>query len=246
MRLVRNALQVARAAHVGRAAALRPLAIAFIAGAALASACAIGTTEDVGPPPLPTEDASTGRDVYVLPPSDAGTQSETGPSGLDDAGACTRKVVINELKTGGPGANDEFVELYNASACAVPLGGWRLLYRSKTNGLRPGPLVSFAIGDSIPPKTALLFAPAGAPGKKDGELAPGMAASDGQVGLLDDMDTLVDGVGYGTAVGDYVEQTAVASPPAGGSVGRVADGVDSDDNRADFKTFTSATPGVAN
>src|SRR5688500_5789710 len=48
------------------------------------------------------------------------------------------QVVINEVYGGGNNAGasfrNDFVELYNASAAAVPIGGWKIEYFSATGG----------------------------------------------------------------------------------------------------------------
>jgi hypothetical protein len=74
-----------------------------------------------------------------------------------------------------------------------------------------------------------------------------MQATSGQIALFDDTNTKIDGVGYGTITGgSYREGTAAPSPPANGSIGRKVDGVDTDNNQADFKTFTTHSAGAAN
>ena len=125
------------------------------------------------------------RDVVVIP-DDSSSGKDTGPKPVDDSGACVQKVVINELKTDGPGANDEFVELYNPSTCAVPLGNWAIKYESAGGG--------------------------------------------------------AGGAGYTFPAGDYREKQTAPSPVSGKSIGRSSDGVDTDDNRADFKAFTTPNP----
>jgi hypothetical protein len=67
------------------------------------------------------------------------------------------------------------------------------------------------------------------------------------VKLLDVSDQVVDAVGYGTFAGTSVfegEGTAAPSSTSGRSIGRT-NGVDTDDNSADFLTFYP-TPGIPN
>ena len=93
-------------------------------------ACATGTEGgiDVGEGGLVEEAAA--RDVNVVPLKDGGLEEDTGVAPEEDSGGgCTQKVVINELKTGGPGANDELAarpgqpplasKLLCATACAT-------------------------------------------------------------------------------------------------------------------------------
>jgi hypothetical protein len=74
-----------------------------------------------------------------------------------------------------------------------------------------------------------------------------MAGTDGEVGLLDDTGKIVDAVAYGTVTATtYKEGTAAPSPPSGGSIGRSPSGVDTDNNKTDFKTYTTPSPAIAN
>ena len=53
-------------------------------------------------------------------------------------------MVISELAAAGPnGVGDEFVELYNGGPTAVPLGGWKIQYRSASG-------TSYQVIDTIP------------------------------------------------------------------------------------------------
>jgi hypothetical protein len=54
------------------------------------------------------------------------------------------QLVISELAAAGPGgADDEFVELYNPWAAPVPIGGWRLQYRSQAGA-------AYGLVDNVP------------------------------------------------------------------------------------------------
>lgn len=191
-----------------------------------------------------------------LPTSDSGGGSSgTNPDPNDDGGTdpgCTGKVVINELMTTGPqGANDEFVELYNPNSCAISLAGWRLAYKPTAGtGGPPADLGSvyytFAAGDSIAAGAFFVLGTASFVGSKDATMKNGMSADGGQVGLVDDTDTLVDALGWGGATGPYVEGTAAPKAPTNGSVGRKSDGLDTDNNASDCKAFNKPTPGAAN
>lgn len=187
------------------------------------------------------EDGGT-RDVTVLPTGDAGGGVDTGTVPGDDAstGGCTEKVVINELKSDG----DELVELFNPNSCAVPLGNWELKYASAGGGSGPAGY-KFGAGDSIGANGYFVVATGSI--AKDATLTGGFAADNGQVGLLDDSGKLVDAVAYGAVTaGPYREAQSAPKPPANGSIGRNASGADTDDNRSDFKTLASPSPGAAN
>ena len=219
--------------------------IVFAATAAITTlvvvACAKGTdtSEDFGEGGV-EQDAS--RDVNVLPnPKDSTPAEDTGTTQGGDSGSCSQKVVINEVKTAGASANDEMIELYNPSTCAVPLGNWELKYQSASGGTGLAGH-KFAVGDSIPPKGFLVLTPGGST-----DWTAGMASGDGQLGLLDDTAKLVDGVAYGTVTGgSYKEGTAAPAPPVSGSIGRSPNGVDTGNNKTDFKTYTTPSPAIAN
>ncbi|MEA2750042.1 MAG: hypothetical protein QOI41_4185 [Myxococcales bacterium] len=183
---------------------------------------------DVNVIPVPKDSSTMGQDGTVLPPDDSG-------------GTCTMKVVINEVKTDGTTANDEMVELYNPSACAVPLGSWEIKYESASGGTG-GAGHKFLTGDSIDAKGYLVLTPGGST-----NWTAGMAKTDGQLGLLDDKGALVDGVGWGTITGgSYKESTAATAPASGGSIGRSPNGSDTGNNKIDFKTYPAPSPGAPN
>jgi hypothetical protein len=222
--------------------------IAFAASVAIATflvACAKGTdnaTLDEGG--LVEEDA--GRDVNVLPvQTDSSTANPDGsvlPPGDSSTGGCTMKVVINELVSNGAGgANDEMIELYNPSSCAVDLGSWELKYESSGGGVGAAGH-KFLVGDSIPSLGYLTLTPGGST-----PWTPGMAAASGQVGLLDDKAKVIDAVAYGSVtMGDYREGTSAAAPASGGSIGRSPNGSDTGNNKTDFKTYPAPSPGAPN
>lgn len=231
--------------------------------AIIAIACATGEVDDEDfegeLPGEVTSDAAPPRDV-VLPPTDAGDSGE-GPPGtgeadsggaMTDAGdaPCTGAVVINELMPNGVeggSSNVEFIELYNPTGCAVSLTGWRLRYRASSGNAGPD-IYAFVAGDTIPKHGFFVIAKDNFKGKKDRAFttAGGLGNSGGQVGLLDASDALVDAVGYGPSSGAFTEGNPAPLPPEGSSLGRKSDGVDSNDNRADFKVFAAHSAGAPN
>jgi len=204
-------------------------------------ACATGTERGDTDIEGGVEPADASRDLSVVPrDSAAGDASSSG-----DSGACNGKVVINELSPStSASASVEFIELYNPSTCAVPLGNWRIPYRSSTGG-GTGVLHTFAVGDSILAKTFLVLGTSGFTGKKDATFNGGMA-DNGQIALQDDTGKTIDSVGYGSSTGVFVEKSPAPAAPANGSVGRKADGIDSDNNATDFKTFATPSAGAQN
>jgi hypothetical protein len=178
-------------------------------------------------------------------PDGSTPDAEQDSGGGSGGGVCGTHVLINELMTRGPSASEEFVELYNPNTCAISLGGWKLEYRSQS-GSGNTTLYTFAAGDSIPAKSFLVLGSASF-GPKDKTFSTSGMADDGQVGLSDAQGGRVDAVAYGsTRSGPFREGDAAPKPPANGSIGRKSDGVDTDDNAADFKILTTPTPGAPN
>jgi hypothetical protein len=177
-------------------------------------------------------------DATVLPGRDSSTPDDSSTlPGDDSGGSCTKKVVINELKTDG----EEMVELYNPSTCTVSLGNWELKYQSAAGGAGPAGH-KFTAGESIGAKAFYVLGAGG-----DTSLTQGMAAASGQVGLLDDTGSIVDAVAYGSVTGgSYGEGQSATAPSTTGSIGRSPNGTDSNNNKSDFKTFASPTFGSAN
>lgn len=205
-------------------------------------ACATGTERIDPDAEGGVEPADASRDLSVIPGKD-GAGGDSSSSG--DSGACNGKVVINELSPStSASASVEFIELYNPSTCAVPLGNWRIPYRSSTGG-GTGVLHTFAVGDSILAKTFLVLGTSGFTGKKDATFGGGMA-DNGQIALQDDTGKTIDALGFGSTTGTFVEKSAAPAAPANGSVGRKADGIDSDNNATDFKTFATHSAGAQN
>ncbi|MBX3223327.1 MAG: lamin tail domain-containing protein [Labilithrix sp.] len=217
------------------------------------AACAQGQDGiDVSGGVVPADDAGAEGGTR-LPGTDAGGSSsgDPDPDPEDDSGAgpgCTGKVVINEIMTRGASAAHEFVELYNPNSCALSLGGWTLVYRSRM-GTTDTALHAFAGGASIPAQSFLVVGSAQFAGPKDVSMnvgTTGKMAEEGQVGLINDSGSLVDALGFGGATGAYVEGTAAGSPPVNGSVGRKSDGLDTDNNAADCRVFTTHSAGASN
>jgi hypothetical protein len=209
-----------------------------------AYACATGSEE--GGTGVDDAGSDAARDVAsVLPNEDSGQR----PS--EDASAtCTGKVVVNELMSQGTVANDEFAELYNPGSCAVEMSSWKLSYRSASG--TASAMYTFPTGSQIASKAFLVLGRAEFTGKKDATITgSSMAADNGQVALLDDTGKVIDGVAYGTvdvgaAAGTYAEKTPAPAPVANGSISRKTDGVDTDDNQADFAKTSPPTPGAPN
>lgn len=193
------------------------------------------------------------KDVGTTRVDEDGGGTDPDPQDKDSGGPkCTGKIVVNELMTAGATAADEFVELYSDATCAISLGGWKLSYRASSGNLSVGGLYTFPAGSQIAAKGFLVLAGDGFKGKSDGTLSGSMAADRGQVALLDDTGKVVDGVAYGTMImtdagaGTYAEKTPAQAPLVNASISRKSDGLDTDDNSADFVRTSPHTAGVSN
>ncbi|MEE1622047.1 ExeM/NucH family extracellular endonuclease [Zafaria sp. Z1313] len=171
-------------------------------------------------------------------------------------------IVINEAYLSGGSANapfqDKFVELYNPTAADVDLDGWSLQYRAAGS---TGAATAYPLSGSIPAGGHFLVS-GGSNGATGGELpaadlATGLnpSGTTGTIILANTTERLtlpagsttghesvVDLLGYG---GSNTFETAVAPAPSANNVPRSinrADGVDTDDNSADFAVLEAITP----
>jgi hypothetical protein len=198
------------------------------------------TTSTTAPPPTTSTSLPATTSTTSVPPSTTTTTTLGGPQ--PPSPGCP---VVNEVMTGGASsASEEFVELVNPCGHALELAGARLLYRSSTGGTERV-LASWDAGRVLAAGGRLVYATSLFPGPSDGVFVAGMAAAGGGVGIVDAAGGLVDAVGWGTAANGFVETTAAAAPAAGSVIARLPDGVDTDDNAADFEQ-ASPTPGSVN
>jgi hypothetical protein len=167
------------------------------------------------------------------------------------AAAPAKHIVISEVQVGGGTVNDEFVELYNPDSAEVVMTGWRLTKKTAT-GTESNLVAEF--GGTIPANGFFLIAPQSG---YDGTVEPdarysqtnNFLAPDNTVTLYSDAGTtVVDKVGMGAA-GDR-EGTAADNPDDNGSIERrpgadyplQGNGIDTDDNQADFRTREISDP----
>jgi predicted extracellular nuclease len=185
-------------------------------------------------------------DDLGAPPDAAQAPSDLGGSALT---VCDlNKLRINELSTGGAGgATDEFVELYNPCSAAVSLASAKLIYRAATSASDTYTLVTFA-AQTVPSHGWFLVANSGYAGTADVKPftgGSGLAVAGGGVALESSAGGIIDSVGWGTATNIFVEGTVAPAPTSTQTLGRKSDGVDSNDNAADFELGT-ATPSATN
>jgi uncharacterized protein len=154
-------------------------------------------------------------------------------------GAITSNLVISEVQTqSGTSTTQEFVELYNRSASAVDVTGWKVEYVSATGGTT-SPIAT--LSGSVPGHSFVLLSRTGFLAVADYFFSVGLAEAGGHVRVVDASKQVIDLVGWGTAVSP--EGLAVPPPSKGFSLRREVDTADlfkdTDNNALDF---VAATP----
>ena len=180
-----------------------------------------------------------------------------------------RHVVINEVYARGGSANQpfthKFVELYNPTDETIDLDGLSLQYRSATGTGNSTTVVAFSDQHQVPAGGYFLIQ--GGSNASNGEPLPdpdassgalNMQGSNGTVALVAETsaitlptgdvtdpgdDRIVDLVGYGTS--NTYEGSGAAQTSGGNNVPQSitrTDGIDTDDNAADFSITDTPTP----
>ncbi len=160
-------------------------------------------------------------------------------------------VVISELRTRGPnGANDELIELYNLSASPVSIGGWKV--KASSNAGSVSTRATITAGTTLGAGCHYLLTNSGVSGYSgaipgDQTYAVGVT-DDGGVALTLPDDTVVDQVGMST--GSAFKEGTILTPlttsvdrgyerKPGGAAGN---GLDTEDNSADFALVVPSDP----
>lgn len=157
-------------------------------------------------------------------------------------------VLIGEVQTAGTGdADQEFIELYNASIAPLSLNGYAVVYRSAA-GTGNNLVYTFLATQTIPAQGHFLLVRSGksvgtAP---DATFTQALGGSGGGL-AISTTGVIVDSVGWGTATNVFVETAVAPAPPAGQSIERLPGGVfgngrDTDNNADDFQVLTTPTP----
>lgn len=184
--------------------------------------------------------------------SGGGTDSGGTDSGTSGGADCsvTAGVTINEFT---PATGVEWVELYNANAAAVDLGGWELAYGTSSFSKT----VAVPDGTVLPAYGWLVLGSAGA-AVKDVTISfdPGNATTSADAMRLQCGGAAVDTVIYGNAttnadgwVDDDGSTTTTSFAPVPGdgeSAARLSDGHDTNQSGADFAITTAPSPDAAN
>jgi len=174
-----------------------------------------------------------------------------GVVAMGAAGSANAAIVINEVYAGGGSASataaykTDFVELYNNGLTAVDISGYKLNYAPST---RAQDIFDVAIG-AVPASTSLAAGQhylvqtgsSGTGGANDVtpniDFNSGASLSNtaGSVRLTTAGDATLDTIGWGTLTNNNFE-TAAESAPASVAVSmqRTVEGVDTDNNQADF------------
>jgi hypothetical protein len=168
-------------------------------------------------------------------------------------------VKVNELRLRTTtNSTNQFVELFNAYSAPVDIGGWTVVYRSRT-GSTDTTMATIPAGTMIPAGGFYLLGRSGN-GTTTGYVGPPTAdqtfttslntTSGAGVGIRDTIGILVDSVRYGTATNALVEGSPAPLPPntadPGSSIVRLPDGHDTDNNATDFTVTSTPTPGGPN
>ncbi len=153
-------------------------------------------------------------------------------------------ILVSEVVTGGASASDEFVELYNASASALDLGGLELVYVTAS-----GSTVTRKqtwTQQIVPAHHHLLIANASGvwAGGADGTYTGGFAASGGSIALRTLGGVVVDAISWGDASNAFVEGAPGPAPASGSSLerrpgGSLGNAMDANDNMADLRIEAS-------
>jgi hypothetical protein len=203
-----------------------------------------------------------GRDAEVILRDAESAPQDAAPAPPDAVPPdCPARLIVNEIDYDEPGPEDtEHIEILNAGCEPADLRDWavRLI---NGDGQRESDFYYDVIalqraGDFLNPGARLLVADQrvpNAPRVQRVELAaePPSAIQNGRrdgVEVLFRMRDVVDAVIYeGTLAGEGEGEGAPGDPQDGlaQSIGRCPDGVDTDDNAADFRVMVS-TPGLDN
>jgi len=193
----------------------------------------------------------------------------TATINLNDNETASTKVVINQVYGGGGNSGatfkNDFIELYNTENVPVNLSGWSVQYSGATS---TGNWTVTPLTGIIPPHGFYLIQQAAGSGGTV-NLPPyddiggiTMSATTGKVALVKSTTPLsganptssliVDKVGYGINANGYETAPAPGTENAT-AIKRIVDGVDTDNNAADFelvtpeprnKTYTTSPPAL--
>ena len=155
------------------------------------------------------------------------------------------EIVINQVSPQYDSASHEYIELVNTTGKAFDLSELSISYHAKTgNKAVAGNTLSGILQPHsywlLSAKETVVVGKTSLP--RDGHCTDGFAATAGQIALLRKTDsTIIDGFGYGSIdVQTYTEKAPAPPPFTKGGYKRKAEGVDTDNNFADFERVPNA------
>lgn len=187
----------------------------------------------------------------------AGGGGSSGGGSAESTVVRPETLVINEALYDIPGDDTNgvlFVELSGDPGASI--GGYKILFINGDDG-QTTEEIAIPKSATIPDDGIFLIADSktgqgGATFVAGADVIDNFDPQNGPdcVQLLDDKGALIDALGYGLPIAspaanalECFEGTPAAKPPAGSSLSRT-DGLDTDDNAADFRTPAAPTPGV--
>ncbi|HEU4406012.1 MAG TPA: lamin tail domain-containing protein [Polyangiaceae bacterium] len=178
-----------------------------------------------------------------------GGEAGVGGSPPCDAG----RLVINEVQTEGPGGGiDEFIELLNASPCEAALDGHELVYLPSSGANAILFWVPALPGRVLAPGQFFVIANSDYTGRvrdEDVISGQGMNKTGAGLALFDGAGTPIDAIAWGTVSETHPYLEGLDTAPiasSGESIARRVDGVDTNDNAADFDLSPLPSPGKPN
>lgn len=192
---------------------------------------------------------TNGTTYYLKAFTRKGTNWSTGVeiTALPAVAVLPGEILINQVSPDYGAAADEYIELVNTTNKTFDLSTLAIRYQSASGSTGPA---GGTLSGILQPHHYWLLSPnatitVGLTNAlaRDGAFATGFAAASGQLALVRISDyVVIDGVGYGMITGGtYTEGTAAAPPPTDGGIKRTVDGVDTDNNSADFSTVANAS-----
>lgn len=200
----------------------------------------------------PGRDTPSGTQPEVdlaMPPAGAADMAMPPAGAVDMAmppASCgVADLVINEVQTGGANASDEFIEVYNPCGSSVTVTG-SLVYRA-TAGKTDIKLADVA-GKTLAKQGYFLAGSGKYAASADVAFNGGTGLSDsgGGVALLDGNGKTINAMGWGDASNAFVQGTAASASNASDSMARQPNGVNTHDDKADFRVAATPTPRASN
>jgi predicted extracellular nuclease len=165
------------------------------------------------------------------------------------AAQSTTSLVISEFRTRGPlGGNDEFVEVFNPTAAAVDISGWKIRGSNASGTI--GDRATFPAGTTLGPQCYFLVTNATASTGYSGSVAGNLTyttgiTDDGGLALTRGDNSIVDqaGMSAGSAFGEGTRLASFGATNGDRAYARTpTSGSDTGDNATDFVMTTPSGP----